>query len=163
MPNRLRTVVPAPSQASIDEFSTLMSRYQNSVQGPSLASFASNLGVTEASLLNLGVGRKSGAWTFPMWSARGVLIGIRLRHDGGGKLCVKGSKLGLFIPTRVIDSPDLLITEGETDAAAALSVGLNVVGRPGCGNGTKHLVEFNYLLLVVVLMILGFMIILLVF
>jgi DNA primase len=77
-----------------------------------------------------------------MRDAGGAVIGIRLRLDGDEKLCMKGSKLGLFIPTTVIDSPDLLITEGETDAAAALSVGLNVVGRPGCGTGTKHLVEF---------------------
>ncbi|MEK6280289.1 MAG: hypothetical protein AABN95_08020 [Acidobacteriota bacterium] len=74
------------------------------------------------------------AWAFPMKDATGKVIGIRLRNDAGDKWAVKGSKSGLFIPERYpIDFDGTLwLTEGPTDLAAALSLGLFSIGRPAC-------------------------------
>ncbi|MDB5325940.1 MAG: hypothetical protein JWM57_1509, partial [Phycisphaerales bacterium] len=63
------------------------------------------------------------------------------RHADGGKRCVAGSRLGLFLPATITNDnnpptpPDvLIITEGESDAAAALDLGLAAVARPGCAS-----------------------------
>jgi DNA primase len=60
----------------------------------------------------------------------------------GSKFAVTGGKEGLFIPTTEhIPGIPLIITEGATDAAALLDLGFpNVVGRPSCTGGTKHLI-----------------------
>jgi hypothetical protein len=72
-----------------------------------------------------------------MRDAAGRVIGIRTRPDSGGKFCVRGSRLGLFLPESLEQGGTLVIAEGESDAAALLTLGFAAVGRPGCGNGTK--------------------------
>jgi hypothetical protein len=103
--------------------------------------FAAGLGVSAASLLSLGVGWEAGrrAYTFPMLDDAGRVVGYRTRHDGGGKRCVPGGRLGLFVPAGVLamlnaaDPPDvLLVCEGESDAAAAADLGAFAIARPGC-------------------------------
>lgn len=70
------------------------------------------------------------AWVFPMRDAEGNIIGLRLRDENGHKWAVKGSRAGLFMS----DDTDhtILLTEGPTDAAAALSIGFVAIGRPSC-------------------------------
>lgn len=71
------------------------------------------------------------AWAVPMYSPDMKLLGIRLRAKDGKKWSVKGSHQGLFIPTTVKDWT-LMISEGATDAAAALTLGFFSIGRPSC-------------------------------
>jgi hypothetical protein len=129
----------------IADLSTLAVRFQTALTADRLVQFAASLGLSVESLTALQVGWSTAhlAWTFPMTDpATGRIVGIRLRAPNGAKFAVKGGKEGLFIPAidPVQDAP-LLITEGPTDAAALLDLGFpNVVGRPCCTGGMKHLV-----------------------
>src|SRR5262249_37965686 len=57
---------------------------------------------------------------------------MRLRNETGRKWAVKGSRQGLFMATESVPGNTLLIVEGPTDAAAALDLGYDVIGRPAC-------------------------------
>jgi phage/plasmid primase-like uncharacterized protein len=76
-----------------------------------------------------------------MRDASGNVVGIRLRTSDGRKFAVKGSRDGLFIPTRLPNGERLLIAEGPTDTAALLDLGFAVVGRPNCSGGAGLIVE----------------------
>jgi 5S rRNA maturation endonuclease (ribonuclease M5) len=101
-----------------------------------LSKLSVQLGLPASSLLPLApawspASGPDGAWAFPMVDAYGAMVGIRLRDDQGNKWAVKGSRQGLFIP---YSQPEelLVICEGPTDTAAALSMGLYSIGRPSC-------------------------------
>jgi hypothetical protein len=72
------------------------------------------------------------AWALPMRDVQGKIIGIRLRGLDGAKWAVKGSKAGLFFPVGYSPRAPLIITEGPTDAAAALTLGYSAIGRQSC-------------------------------
>ncbi len=65
-----------------------------------LARFASELGVSAASLGRLGSkwSWEHKAWAFPMRATNGTILGVRLRGLDGRKWAVVGSRQGLFIP-----------------------------------------------------------------
>lgn len=83
------------------------------------------------------------AWAFPMRDGDGKIVGIRLRNEAGDKWAVKGSRQGLFIPAyfegdqRYWDM--CFVTEGPTDCAAMLSLGLYAIGRPSCNANPDQL------------------------
>lgn len=108
----------------------------------SVSLLADELGVTVASLESLGCtwATEHGAWAFPMFNGGANCVGIRLRANGA-KWAVKGSRQGLFLP----DSPppsQVVVCEGPTDAAAALTIGLYPIGRPHCSGGVEEIKEF---------------------
>jgi len=113
---------------------------------PKLRHLASRLGVTAASLMRLQAGwyEPMQAYTFPMRDADDNVIGIRLRKDDGSKLCIPGSKTGLFWPFGVDQADDqpLYLVEGPTDCAALLDMGLAALGRPSCTGGVDLLVQW---------------------
>lgn len=82
------------------------------------------------------------AFAFPMFDGYGDLVGVHLRWLDGRKQALAGSKLGLFIPQSLKgDADPLLICEGLSDTAAALSLGFrSAVGRPSCSAGGSDLV-----------------------
>jgi len=105
-------------------------------------SIAMELGVTVESMDALGVGldRDLVTTTWPMRDHLGRIVGIRLRTPNG-KWAVKGSKNGLFLPA--VDEQDMvLIPEGESDCAAAVSLEFFAIGRPGCMGGVMHLLRW---------------------
>ncbi|MCC7389535.1 MAG: hypothetical protein IT431_12275 [Phycisphaerales bacterium] len=104
--------------------------------------FAEQLGVTTDSLWRLGIGWDGRNWTFPMSNADGVVLGIRLRTPSGRKFSVKGGKHGLHIPTGLSGTGPLLLPEGPTDTAAALDLGFDSVGRPGCRGAMRLIAEY---------------------
>jgi hypothetical protein len=121
-----------------------------------LPELAAGLGLPGDALARLRAGRASAvmlaeampgwrggpAWTFPMAGADGRTRGIRLRMHDGSKLSVRGGREGLFLPVGLPDRPALLVvTEGPTDAAAALSLGFAAVGRPSCSGGAEHVAD----------------------
>jgi len=108
----------------------------------SLQQFATTLGLSAESLRRLSVGRlpRRQAWAFPMKSADGTLVGIRLRLSSGRKLSVKGGREGLFLPEGLQSGGRLLVCEGPTDTAALLDLGFSAVGRPSCSGGANHLI-----------------------
>ncbi len=100
------------------------------------------LGVSEQSLQRLEIGWDGRAFTFPMSDEFGRVVGIRLRWPDGHKTCITGSRTGLFTPTGLSTTGSLLILEGESDTAAALTLGLNVIGRAGCGQSVKMVCRY---------------------
>jgi hypothetical protein len=131
-------------------FTAIAERIITSSDEAEVATAATGLGLSAGSLRRLGCGsfgrrslQRDGrdatrtTLAFPMRSADGAVIGIRLRLGDGRKLAVRGSKNGLFfahpLPERV---EELIVAEGETDTAALLDLGCQVVGRPGCSNGS---------------------------
>lgn len=111
----------------------------------SLMIFAEKLGVDPMALYSLGCtwSIKESAWAFAMKDDNENIIGIRLRSENGQKWAVKGSRAGLFIPN-VIISPghELMITEGPSDAAAALCMGYQAIGRPSCQGQEKMIRDY---------------------
>ena len=81
-----------------------------------------------------------GWFTWPMFLA-GQMVGIRFRHLYGRKLSLKGSRSGMFIPTNLRQRDTLFVAEGATDTAAALTIGLNVIGRPQCKGFEREVVR----------------------
>lgn len=140
---------------SIVDFERLAQDLVAAVDFDLLHEFAGDLGVSTESLQRLGIGLARGddlgqvglkwghaAWVFPMTGDDGQVCGLRLRLPGR-KLAVKGSKNGLFVPTDLPDHPDILfVSEGESDAAALLSIGLDAIGRPSCRGGKKLIARF---------------------
>jgi hypothetical protein len=81
-------------------------------------------------------------WAFPMRTGDNDYCGIRLRNSvTGEKWSILGSHNGLFIP-QTEPQKTLMILEGPTDTAAALSLGYYAVGRPSCCGGVDHLQTF---------------------
>jgi hypothetical protein len=80
------------------------------------------------------------AFAFPMRDGAGSVCGIRLRDFEGRKWAVRGSHEGLFYDPGLSTCDDLVVCEGPTDTAAALSLGLQAVGRPACTGGVEALV-----------------------
>jgi hypothetical protein len=81
------------------------------------------------------------AFAFPMRDGAGKVCGIRLRNFEGRKWAVRGSKEGLFYDPGLEIGDDLVVCEGPTDTAAAISLGLRAVGRPSCAGGADALAE----------------------
>lgn len=111
------------------------------------ARLAAQLGVYTISLewLLAGYAPEHQAWSFPMRDGDGKIIGIRLRNEQGDKWAVKGSRQGLFIPVyfefqnSTDDQSVCYVTEGPTDCAACLSIGLYSIGRPSCNANPDQL------------------------
>lgn len=135
-------VVRIRPQAPSDtvQLAAIDSRYRAALSDRGRQHLAGLLGLTARSLLALGVGWDAGhcAWSFPMRDGDGRLVGFRLRACDGGKFALRGSREGLFLPADLPVGQRLIVTEGPTDAAALLEVGLLAVGRPSCTGAVAH-------------------------
>ena len=122
-----------PVRVPTADFATLAAQWSRNLTNERLDAFASTLGVTVSSLRALGVGWTGrGSYSFPMHDAQRRVVGIRLRDARTGrKFAVTGSREGVFLADRRQDDP-LLVVEGPTDAAAALVLGFDAMGRPSC-------------------------------
>lgn len=139
-----------------DDLGDLAEQCVAAVDPDLLHTFAQELGLPASALRSLGIGLATGAdldlvgvrwashaWTFPMRNHEGRVTGLRLRIPGGRKLSVRGSRQGLFLPTGLSGKCDrLFVAEGETDTAALVALGLDVIGRPGCGSGQKLVTRY---------------------
>lgn len=111
---------------------------QQRITDPQVDTLARCLGVEAIALREFGIGWDGECWTFPMFAADGSVCGIRRRPSPGKgkKHCVTGSRLGVFRRLQP-DDGQLLITEGESDAVAALSLGFDAIGVPGKSQCTQ--------------------------
>jgi hypothetical protein len=132
-----RTPVPEPEVKPIDVIG-MMAMWRQKTSLEQRRAHASSLGVSTEALTRLDAvwAAEYAAWAFPMRNENGDAVGIRLRADDGRKWAVTGSKSGLFIPSGVEHGKQLLICEGPTDTAAALTLGYDVIGRPSCQGNT---------------------------
>ena len=124
------------------DFGALNQRCQSGINDGQVQYLAWQIGLSPESLVRLGIGFDGKAFTFPMFDVDGHVIGLRRRFTNSKKVCRRGSKLGLFVPARVDHVQQLLICEGESDLGAALTLGFNAIGRPGCRNCLDLIVEW---------------------
>lgn len=140
-----RSVIVSPPVEPRADFGAMAVDCESAVRSEHLENLANNVGLSAASLRQLGIGWSSQfrAWTFPMVDASGNVMGIRLRRPNGFKFAVPGSKDGLFIPKQSeIDNSPLLIAEGATDVASLWEMGFRAIaGRPSCTGGISLLCE----------------------
>ena len=99
--------------------------------GRFLSPLADQLQITVRTLIQMKVRTDSvkGHWCFPMYDQFLQLIGLKCRNLARKKWCVKGSRLGIYMSTAFIPTQPLVICEGESDTAALLNLGYNVIGR----------------------------------
>jgi 5S rRNA maturation endonuclease (ribonuclease M5) len=120
-----------------------LKRWQACTSSEAIQDLAAELGVSRESLERLDVTRapERAAWAFPMHDDRRQVVGIRLRGSQGQKFALSGSHAGVFLPRGLDSRSTLLICEGPTDTAAALTLGYQAVGRPSCSGGTNILCD----------------------
>jgi hypothetical protein len=109
---------------------------------PKLAELATILGVSVVALQDLGVGHLySGAWcwSFPERAAAGDVIGVNRRYLDGKKKSM--GRRGLTYADGWDRGGPILLPEGGSDAAALLTMGLSVIGRPSNLGGVDMLAE----------------------
>jgi 5S rRNA maturation endonuclease (ribonuclease M5) len=137
--SQVENAAPAPA-VNID-WPKLAATFTSALMTGRLTILATSLGVSIESLLRLNAGWATWhrAYSFPMRSADGSVVGIRLRKPTGFKFCVRGSRSALFIPEGLVTTSPLCITEGPTDCAALLDMGLVAVGRPSSSGGISLL------------------------
>jgi len=134
----------ATAGEATDRLERVAAHYRQALDAGARDSLARSLGLTPASLMALEVGwdnRYRGCWTFPMRDGNGRLVGFRLRRLDGSKYTLTGTHEGLFIPAGLPSGGRLVVTEGPTDTAALLGLGIDAVGRPSCLGGVLHVVR----------------------
>lgn len=125
--------LPPKQPKPVKDMSDRMRLYQNSVANMVLSSLTGELGVSELSLRELGIGWDGEGYCFPMHDSYRNIIGIA-RRIKDYKFCQVGSTPGIFWPKRVSAKAKtrLFICEGYTDTAALWDIGLDPIGRQGC-------------------------------
>ena len=112
-----------------------------------IRTLADCLGVAQWTLRELGVGcgliHEQWCYTFPEYNPQGQVVGINRRMRDGTKRCIQGSHRGLTYAGnwRDYQAGSVLIVEGPTDTAAALTVGRCVLGRPSNSGGSAMLAK----------------------
>lgn len=91
--------------------------------------------------INVGWNERQFVFTFPEADASGQIVGIIRRWIDGRQKAMHKCRRGLVLPDQLDRSKPLLIVEGASDTAAALTVGLQAVGRPNARGGVAHLAE----------------------
>jgi phage/plasmid primase-like uncharacterized protein len=141
-PSGLAATSPSQGRSQLENFAVLAEQYRQRVSERQVRFLGQSLGVTADSLKRLGIGWDGEAFCFPMCDSRGTVIGIRRRLGNGRKICVTGSRNGLFIPAGIENATTLVITEGPTDCCAALDLGQAAIGRPNCDSKIAMTVAF---------------------
>jgi hypothetical protein len=148
-----RTVPAKPLPARPALWGELAAGWQQGA-GDQLQLLSGQLGVSVESLRRLGCGwdQPKKCWTFPARDGDQQVIGIaqrlespRLNRSGKmiSKAMVTGSRQGLFYDPAAWSrgGGPILLVEGASDAAAAMTMGLAVVGRPSNRGGIDHLAQ----------------------
>ncbi|MCE9616455.1 MAG: toprim domain-containing protein [Lentisphaerae bacterium] len=106
-----------------------------------LTAWACALGLPASSIDFMGACTAARMLCFPMYDGHGAICGIRTRDHAGNKRAITGSRGGVFLATVLTPELDALICEGPTDAAAALALGFEPIGRPSCAGCERHVVD----------------------
>lgn len=139
----MRPQTPLTPKRTLANIGRTWARFASRTGDPAVARLSTLLGVTSASLRELGVcwAWPHEAWGFPMFDGAEQFAGIRLRSEDGDKWALRGSKQGIFIPGMDLQG-EVLVVEGPTDAAAAVSLGFYAIGRPSCTGGAPEIRQF---------------------
>jgi len=139
-PMRMRPAPVKRRYLSSDSVGSSWARFAFSTRDEQIAELAKRLGVTPDSLRAVGAcwAWPHEAWGFPMFDGKEEFSGIRLRSDDAEKWALRGSRQGIFLPDMEVQE-EALVVEGPTDAAAAVSLGFYVIGRPSCTGGAREI------------------------
>lgn len=134
---------PAPVSTSPRprlDYAAIFARWAQYTPPEAIDALAATLGVCGQALRRLDVAYcpERRAWAFPMHDDRRQVVGVRLRREDGHKFALDGSASGLMIPRGLDSKSPLLLVEGPTDTAAALTLGYQAIGRPS-NTGGAHL------------------------
>jgi hypothetical protein len=131
-----------PAALPARDWRSLADEYRTTA-GDRIGQLAADLGVVADALHAIGVGWNGRAWTIPTRDAAGLVIGLATRFPDGSKRFVRDGRSGLFYAPGQWGqgAGPVFLVEGMTDAAALLSLGLAVIGRPSNTGGVRHLVE----------------------
>lgn len=130
--------VPSPANPALAEMHL---RSLEAIDHLKLLRLAAELGVSPESLVQLQVGWdvSTGSYVFPERNGVREICGL-IRRKGDKKLAVKGSKRGLTVPADFrLDIKELIICEGASDTAAALTLRHPAIGTPNVGGGFADL------------------------
>ena len=151
-PSTNTNVAKTPQRPVPTKWAKLCRQFQDDLSGHSVQ-LAVSMGVTEESLKALGVGwnKEQKCWTFPERDSTGNIVGIMRRfkspkmYDGEpkNKLFIGGGSRGIYYDPAMWrrGNGPILIVEGESDTAAAITMGLPVIGRPSVGGGCIQIAE----------------------
>lgn len=112
---------------------------------------AMELNIDRDVLVRFGVGYKPSEYCYciPVFNEGRYIIGIQRRYVDGQKRMVKGSRLGIFMSSSVLQAVRrlkndfvLLITEGFSDAAVATHFGFYTIGRISATSSTEVITKF---------------------
>lgn len=106
-----------------------------------LQPWADQLGLPVNAIDWLGAATINSTLTFPMYDGTGRICGIRTRNQLGDKKAITGSKAGVFLATIPLIDLDVLICEGPTDAAAAMALDFEPIGRASCIGQEQHVID----------------------
>lgn len=136
-----RTLPPRPVRKAVPtiDASRLMAEFASQTKPSDICRLSDALGVDSGALEALGCAwsKDYNAWAFPMRNGSKEVVGIRLRSASGHKWAVPGSKGGIFWPIYP-HQDEVIVCEGVSDCAAALSLGLFALGRPSCSSGVAE-------------------------
>jgi hypothetical protein len=120
-------------QKSSTNWGDVARRFANEITSEQVQALAKGLGVNPAALTDLGLGWSGSQYTFPMFADDGSVCGIRTRSPRTGeKKSWSRCSNGILRRLKPEDGL-LLVCEGESDTAAALTLGFDAVGVPGAG------------------------------
>lgn len=153
----------APAAAPRTGYAEEAERMKAALDEGRLLALAADLGVAPEALRSVGIGWATrddlrrhyaggagwnegypdGAFSFPERDAGGTVVGLSLRAPDGRKgFASGGARRGLVIPATLAEAADpVLVVEGPSDVAAAVTMGLAAVGRPSNTGGAEMLAE----------------------
>lgn len=143
-PSLARNNVIAQTIPADPKWSKMHQLFLRTITSGQVEDLAHHLKVSAEALTALEVGWSADdqAWTFPEFNGGNEICGILRRFPDSRKLVVQGGKRGLSLPSGWRErQTTLYICEGQSDVAAALSKGINAIGRPGKTAGLRHLVQ----------------------
>ena len=122
-------------------WNTLNKLYEQKITRTQICDLAKEFVIYSGFLIHLGMGWDGEAYTFPVKSPDGEIIGIQRRFKDGSKCMVKGSSLGLFVSC--LEPQDTLyITEGVSDLACLLDLGFYGIAKPSAKVGNQMVIEY---------------------
>jgi hypothetical protein len=138
-----RAPPPRPWKLSSETVANTWTRWAHGTSDEQIALLAKQLSVDGKALRAMGAcwAWPHEAWGFPMFDGKEEFTGIRLRSETGQKWALRGSRQGIFLPS-MEPQEEALVVEGPTDAAAAVTLGFHVIGRPSCSGGAREITEY---------------------
>lgn len=134
---------PAIQESSFQlDYDAIFARWSLDTTEAAIVALAQSLCVSRQALKRLSPAwcAERQAWAFPMHDDRRQVVGVRFRSDAG-KFSLPGSHAGLFMPSGIDGRSPIVICEGPTDTAAAVTLGCEAIGRPSCSGGTEYLCD----------------------